>query len=198
MERLEKQHRLMIAAGSEKIAAKIHSVLPNGFQVSVQTSMAAVKQKLTTSPCDILIVYTPLPDEFGMEASLQLATRYPSMGILMVVNSEVYNQTVYRAGDTGILVLARPLSANGLVSTLQIMNTVRQHIMKLEDENRKLTKKLEDERYVGRAKCLLIEREGMTESEAHKYLEREAMNASCTRREIALRVIRENGRIIIS
>ncbi len=65
-------------------------------------------------------------------------------------------------------------------------------------ENEKLRKKLEDERYCGRAKALLIERRQMTEQEAHKYIEREAMNNSASKREIAIRIIRESGRIVVT
>lgn len=38
----------------------------------------------------------------------------------------------------------------------------------------------------------------MTETDAHKYLEHTAMNQGLTRREVAIRVIRENGRIIVN
>ena len=45
-------------------------------------------------------------------------------------------------------------------------------------------------RIVNRAKWLLIERLGMTEQDAHGYIEKEAMNRRRTSREIAEEIIR--------
>jgi response regulator NasT len=75
---------------------------------------------------------------------------------------------------------------------------MERRLKELSLENEKLEKKLQDERYISRAKALLIERKQMTETDAHKYLEHTAMNQGLTRREVAIRVIRENGRIIVN
>lgn len=199
MERTEKKGSIMIAAASEKTASQIKSVLPPNFgQVSMQTSMAKVKQMLGSDRYDLLLVHAPLQDEFGLQSVLDLAMRFPSMGILLMVSKEAYEQTVYRTEGTGIMVLSRPFSVQSFVSAIQILQSLLKRIRILTEENEKLRKRLEDERYISRAKALLIERHGITEGEAHKYIEQEAMNHSITRREVALRVIREAGRIVMT
>lgn len=198
MERTERKCSVLIAAASEKTANQIRSVLPSSYgTVSIQTSMARVKQTLSMDRYDLLLVHTPLPDEFGLQSVLDLAERFPSMGILLMVSKDTYEQTVYRTGDAGIMVLARPFSVQSFISSVQILQSLLKRIRKLTEENEKLRKKLEDERYISRAKALLIERQGITEGEAHKYIEQEAMNHSITRREVALHVIREAGRIVM-
>ena len=197
MERAEQRSSVLIAAATEKTAAQIKGILPSGFgKTSFQLSMTKVKQKLAEESFDLLIIYTPLPDEFGLQSAVELSSKYPAMSILLLVGKDVYQEALYRAGDSEIMILARPLSASHFSATLQLLNAVSRKVHNLMSDNMKLQRKLEDERYVGRAKCLLIEKEGMTEAEAHKYLEKQAMNASVTRREVALRVIRENGRIV--
>ncbi len=189
----------MIAAQSEKIAVQIRSILPAGFgRVSFQPSMARVKQTLTEERTDLLIIYTPLADDSGIQSTMDLVSKYPSMSILLIVSKEAYQQVLYRVGDTGITVLARPISTSSFVTAIQMLRCMSRKVQKLLEENARLARKLEDERYVSRAKALLIEKQSMTEGEAHKYLERQAMNGSVTRREVALRVIRESGRIIVS
>jgi response regulator NasT len=198
MERTERKCSVLIAAASEKTANQIRSVLPSSYgTVSIQTSMARVKQTLSMDRYDLLLVHTPLPDEFGLQSVLDLAERFPSMGILLMVSKDTYEQTVYRTGDAGIMVLARPFSVQSFISSVQILQSLLKRIRRLTEENEKLRKKLEDERYISRAKALLIERQGITEGEAHKYIEQEAMNHSITRREVALHVIREAGRIVM-
>ena len=44
---------------------------------------------------------------------------------------------------------------------------------------------------IDRAKCLLIENEYLTEEEAHKQIEKTAMNERVTRKAIAQRIIAE-------
>ena len=198
MERTEQRSSVLIAAQSEKIAVQIRGILPAGFgHVTFQPSIARVKQTLTEERTDLLIIYTPLSDDSGIQSILDLATKYPAMSVLLIVSKEAYQQVLYRAGDSGISVLARPISTGSFLSAIQMLQAMNRKIQRLLEENARLQRKLEDERYVSRAKALLIEKQGMSESEAHKYLEREAMNGSVTRREVALKVIRESGRIVI-
>ena len=198
MERTEQRSSVLIAAQSEKIAVQIRGILPAGFgHVTFQPSIARVKQTLTEERTDLLIIYTPLSDDSGIQSILDLAAKYPAMSVLLIVSKEAYQQVLYRAGDSGISVLARPISTGSFLSAIQMLQAMNRKIQRLLEENARLQRKLEDERYVSRAKALLIEKQGMSESAAHKYLEREAMNGSVTRREVALKVIRESGRIVI-
>ena len=188
MERTEQRSSVLIAAQSEKIAVQIRGILPAGFgHVTFQPSIARVKQTLTEERTDLLIIYTPLSDDSGIQSILDLAAKYPAMSVLLIVSKEAYQQVLYRAGNSGISVLARPISTGSFLSAIQMLQAMNRKIQRLLEENARLQRKLEDERYVSRAKALLIEKQGMSESEAHKYLEHEAMNGSVTRREVALK-----------
>ena len=46
---------------------------------------------------------------------------------------------------------------------------------------------------MSRAKCALIENMKLTEAEAHKYIEKQAMNSRKTRRELAEDILRLYG-----
>ena len=60
----------------------------------------------------------------------------------------------------------------------------------MEKKNRTLQEKMADIRAVNRAKWLLIEKLGMSESEAHYYIEKRAMDERVPRRELAENIIR--------
>ncbi|MGN0994467.1 MAG: ANTAR domain-containing response regulator, partial [Butyricicoccus sp.] len=68
---------------------------------------------------------------------------------------------------------------------LRWMNASQNRMHALSVENARLRMKLEDEKVIARAKCILIECRGMTEPDAHAYIEKQAMNRRMTRREIA-------------
>lgn len=59
----------------------------------------------------------------------------------------------------------------------------------LEKRNRQLTRKLENIQYINRAKCALIQYRGMTEPQAHHYIEQMAMNNRVTARDIAADIL---------
>ena len=85
----------------------------------------------------------------------------------------------------GVFILAKPLSRPLFYQIIRITGATRIHIMALQKENQKLRQKLDDLRVINRAKCLLIQEQHLTESEAHSYIEKNAMNHRKTRRDVA-------------
>ena len=59
----------------------------------------------------------------------------------------------------------------------------------LKQEKNKLIKQVEDIKKVDRAKCLLIQYNKMTEEQAHRYLEKQAMDLRISRRAVADKII---------
>ena len=90
--------------------------------------------------------------------------------------------TVDEKADAGIVISAshNPFEHNGI----KIFNGQG---FKLSDA---LEEKIEEIRLVNRAKWLLIERLGMTEAEAHRYIEKQSMDQRIPRRELAENIIK--------
>ena len=55
----------------------------------------------------------------------------------------------------------------------------------LKAENRTLQERIEELRLIDRAKCVLIQRLGLSESQAHRYIEKQAMDRRLTRAEVS-------------
>ena len=60
----------------------------------------------------------------------------------------------------------------------------------LQRENRQLKDKIEEIRLTDRAKCLLIEFERLSETEAHRYIEKRAMDLRAPKITVAREIIR--------
>ena len=60
----------------------------------------------------------------------------------------------------------------------------------LQKEHGRLQQKIEEMRLVDRAKCTLVQYLGLTEPQAHRYLEKQAMDMRMTRREVAEEILR--------
>ena len=77
-----------------------------------------------------------------------------------------------------------------LFGAVKLAQAANRRIMGLQRQNNILQQKIDDIRLVDRAKCALIQYRLLTEPEAHKYIEREAMDSRRTRREVAQAILR--------
>ena len=72
---------------------------------------------------------------------------------------------------------------------MKFVSAARKRMLGIRSENLKLHKKLEEIRTINRAKCSLMQYLGFTEQQAHKYLEKQAMDKRYTKIEVAQKVI---------
>ena len=72
---------------------------------------------------------------------------------------------------------------------VRLTEAMRNRLGGVKKENVKLRKKIDDIRIINRAKCILMEYLSMTEPQAHKYLERQAMDLRITKIEVAKRLL---------
>ena len=70
------------------------------------------------------------------------------------------------------------------------MKAMRNRLSGLEKKAVSLEDKMKEIRLINRAKWILIEQLKMTESDAHRYIEKQAMDRCVTRTEIAETIIR--------
>ena len=136
----------------------------------------------------LVLVNTPLPDEFGHELA-QTAAHDTLAGVILLARAEIADSVAERVEDDGVLVVPKPLSRVVFTQALRLTRAARRRLTGLQTENRRLQQRIEDIRAVDRAKCLLIECCAMTEPEAHAYIEQQAMKRRVTKREIAEAII---------
>ena len=146
------------------------------------------------SPFDIVVILPPLPDDLGIRLAEDLA-RYETAGILLLVGAEQYEQVAWQSQDLGIMTLARPVDSRLFQQALGVMVSMKNRLRRLESRADVLQAKMEEIRLVNRAKLILVERLAMTESDAHRFIEKSAMDRCVKRREVAEGIIAtyENG-----
>ena len=133
---------------------------------------------------DLVIINTPLGDEFGHELALMLAET-SSSGIMMLVKTELADEISANVEDDGVFVMAKPISKQLFFQSLKLLEAFVKRMQRLKKENIKLHKKIEEIRLVDRAKCVLIQYLGFNESQAHRYIEKQAMDMRITKGEVA-------------
>ena len=91
--------------------------------------------------------------------------------------------------DAGVLLLSKPFSNTLFLQAIHIAAASNHRLLRLRQENAKMQEKIAQVRLVSRAKCCLIEREGMTETDAHRLIEKRAMDTRRDRAEIAQEIL---------
>ena len=77
-----------------------------------------------------------------------------------------------------------------LLQAIDWMGTTRQRLERLEKKTLSIEEKMQEIRLVNRAKWLLIDRMGLSEADAHRLIEKQAMDSCTTRRAIAESILK--------
>ena len=181
---------VLVVSANDKIYDSVTELLSkNEFSPIFRAgSSGEARRMLVSNLPDIMIINTPLPDDFGVELALEFADT--TIGILLLAKNEHYEQVCYRVEKSGVMTLGKPTSRQGVYSAVRLLSAMHHKLAKLEKRNRTLQEKMADIRTVNRAKWLLIENMNMHEKDAHYYIEKQAMDTRLSRREIAENIIR--------
>lgn len=107
-----------------------------------------------------------------------------------MVRSDIYNDVYSKVMEYGVFTLSKPTSSRLVEQFLKILCTTRERMRKLEEKQQSVEDKIAEIRVVNHAKWLLIQCLRMTESEVQKYIEKQAMDARISKRQMAENVIR--------
>ncbi len=168
----------LLVSGSEKANQSLAQFVRStdrAERILTAQSGGEARRLLLEQEIGILIVNAPLPDEFGHELAIH-AVHTTAAGALLLVKEDTAEAAAEKVEPDGVLVLPKPLNRSMLFQSLRLLRAARNRMASLQIENRKLHRKIEEIRTVDRAKCVLIECCGMTEPDAHRYMEKQAMD----------------------
>lgn len=182
---------ILLVSSAEKVFPVFTEMLVPAHcsQIVPAASGAAARRLLAESDYDVVIVNCPLPDEFGHELGCLAADR-SGAGVILLVKSDIADEVSAKVENAGVFVVPRPVSKPFFFQAFKLVAAARARILGLKSENLRLQSKIEEIRLVDRAKCTLIQYLNMTEQQAHRYIEKQAMDMRLTRREIAQNVLK--------
>ena len=191
MEMMERSYSLLLVSPSEKFNLSMRNLLPESQYrpVQIATDAAQARRCFLEKPYDVVVINAPLPDDFGAGLALDLCEN-SGAGVLLLVKADHFADLQARLSPLGVLVLSKPTNAQMVSQSLLLLCATRERLRRMEQKTASFEEKMAEIRLVNRAKCLLIERRSMTEQEAHRYLEKQAMDRCTSRRVIAEELIR--------
>lgn len=158
-------------------------------KVLTASSGSAARRLIIEGQYDLVLINTPLCDEFGHELAVWVAEQ-TSAGVMMLVKTELADEISYQVEDDGVFVVSKPVSRQLFFQSLKLLEATCSRLQQLKKENRRLRQKIEEMRVVNRAKCALVQFLGFSEAQAHRYIEKQAMDMRITKQEVAEDVLR--------
>ena len=92
--------------------------------------------------------------------------------------------------DYCVLCLAKPNSSAAIYQAIKLLAATRARLLRAEKKTESLQQKMEEIRIVSRAKLMLIDHLRMSEENAHRYIEKKAMDMRISRREVAENILK--------
>lgn len=182
---------LIVSAGNNANEYLAKHIADLGYtRPVIAASGGEARRRMIDGDFELVVINTPLPDEFGHELGAD-AVRQTLAGVILLAKSGTADQISARLEDFGVLVLGKPFSAVQFYQAVRMAKSSARRLELLHAENLRLIDKLQQLRLVDRAKCYLIEHEQMTEAEAHRYIEKQAMDTRASRGEVARKILNE-------
>ena len=187
----ERTYAVLLVSAAQSFNNSIMNLLPmtDYWPVNTVDSVAAARRALLERSYDIVIVNTPLPDDFGSRLAIDICSG-SGAAVLLMVKSELYNDVYSKVMEYGVFTLSKPTSSQLVEQFLKILCTTRERMRKLEEKQQSVEDKIAEIRVVNHAKWLLIQCLSMTEAEAQRYIEKQAMDARISKRQMAENVIK--------
>ena len=187
----ERTYSVLIVTASDSFTNSVMPLLPvtDYWPVTTVRSVSEARRRIVETDFDIVLINAPLPDDFGMRLAIDICTN-SGAGVLLMVKNDLFNDIYAKVVSYGVITLSKPTNLQMVAQNLRILCATRERMRQMEAKQATVEEKIEEIRIVNRAKWLLIECLGMTEPEAHRYIEKQSMDERISKREVAENIIK--------
>ena len=187
----ERTYSVLIVTASDSFVSSVMPLLPvtDYWPVTTVRSVSEARRRIVETDFDIVLINAPLPDDFGMRLAIDICAN-SGAGVLLMVKNDLFNDIYAKVVNYGVITLSKPTNLQMVTQSLRILCATRERMRQMEAKQATVEEKIEEIRLVNHAKWLLIQCLSMTESEAHRYIEKQSMDERISKREVAENIIK--------
>ena len=183
-------HSVLLVSRDSKIISQISAFLVQPlFELTTTSDFNEARRLATERTFNIIIADSG--DGYDTDFAINVADSYST--ILLLVPNEHFDEISYRVEGYGILTITKPFEPFYFYNMIKIAIAVQYKVQVLSSQTTKLKVKMEEIKQVNRAKMLLMSNMNMSEQEAHRYIEKEAMDRGMKRIAISEEIIKTYG-----
>jgi len=185
--------RVIIADDESLVRVDLREALTDlGYLVvgEVGDGQSAVNMARELDP-DVVVMDIKMPGLDGIEAARVLTQERIAPVVLLTAYSQ--KDLIERAKEAGVVgYLVKPFRETDLSPAIELALARFAEFRSLQEEVGNLTEALETRKKVERAKGILMEKQGMSESEAFRKIQKMSMNTRKPMKEVAEAIILAN------
>jgi response regulator NasT len=187
----ERVYSVLVVSAAKELNTALLTLLPGSHYSPVKTvtSVSAGRRPWSERSYDYVLINSPLPDDTGVRFAIDLSSSQGTV-VLLFVKAEIHDDILGKVVEHGVFTLSKPLSRSVLTTALNWMASARERLRKSEKKALSFEEKMEEIRIVNRAKWLLISELKMEEPQAHRYIEKQAMDRCISKKEAAQEILK--------
>ena len=187
----ERAYSILVVSATDAFTSAFGDLFSEAryFPVHTVSSINAARRALTEKTYDFIIINAPLHDDTGIRFAIDTCSNKQSV-VLLLVKSDIHNGIHDQVLEYGVFTLSKPLSKATMAYALSWLECARERLRQFENKSLSIEEKMAEIRLVNQAKWILISQLSMSEPEAHRYIEKQAMDRCVTKRIIAGEIIK--------
>lgn len=144
---------------------------------------------LSDSAYDLVIVNTPLESEYGLGLAAEIS-RSHSCAVMVLIKSENIEEASKKLEGRDIFLVPKNVGKAMLVQSAKYAIAMHNALKKQTEAADALRQKLDDIKLIDRAKCVLIEYLRISESQAHRQIQKQAMDQRLSQVAVAMNILK--------
>ena len=187
----ERIYSILVVSATDSFTSAFADLLPETRYYPVHTvaSVSAAKRVLSEKTFDFIIINSPFPGDTGIRFAIDICTTKQT-AVLLLVKSDIHAEIHDKVAEYGVFTLPKPTSKPTMIQALNWMESARERLRQFEKKSLSIEEKMAEIRLVNKAKWLLISELKMSEPDAHRYIEKQAMDRCIAKRAIAEEIIK--------
>jgi len=181
---------ILIVCSKTELVKELRTLMLQQGYSSAEYSLSAneARRKLDFFEPELVLVNAPLQDELGIEFVLDIAD-ITDAGIIVLAKHEHLEEMQFKLEKVGALILPKPINRTTLLQTSRFAAQSRKSIRGLKLQNDDLEKRMQDRKIIDKAKWILVEKMNMSEPQAHRYIQKRAMDSRTSQCKVAEEII---------
>ena len=187
----EQIYSVLIVSASENLSKALaeNFTVPTFSPVQAVSSVSLAKRAIAERDFDFVVVNSPLPDDTGIRFAIDTADSFNTV-VLFLTRAEQYDDSYEKLAGHGVFLLQKPIAKSVLQLAVDWLISAREGLRKNRKKTMSIEEKMNEIRLVNRAKWLLISELKMTEADAHRHIEKQAMDRCVSKSLVAEEIIK--------
>ncbi|MBQ5311286.1 MAG: ANTAR domain-containing protein [Oscillospiraceae bacterium] len=180
---------LIICSSEEKMNGYVSLLREAGIEDISFSEGDRVRQLVTEKSYDIIISVLPFGQGFGLDSVAYICGNTDSEQVVFSP-SKVYDEVCSKTVGLNISILPKNVPPAIAENTVRRAIEVKKRLDAARSENDILRRRADEDKIVFRAKAVLIEYLKLSENDAHRFIQKRAMDRQTTLAQVAAEVLK--------